>query len=88
MKLCLADTWVGKTPALLIALRGQEELYCQALGIFQENNIFCLTTQKRLQAFKTMPESSLSNIRKISISMRLVNNRLSATFIKLPLGKY
>ena len=89
MKLSLTDTWHGKIPALLVALRGQEELYAQALSIFQKNTTFHISGQLRLGAFKSMRESVLSNIRKLSISIRLVKqyyNRILA-FMKLLSGK-
>jgi len=66
-KLSLSGTWHGKTPGLLVALRGQEELYCQALEIFQKSNRFFLSNISQLKLFKSMPEKVLSNVRMLSI---------------------
>ncbi|KAN0115257.1 hypothetical protein V8E51_004801 [Hyaloscypha variabilis] len=67
-KLCLAETWTGKTPSLIIALRCQKELYSQALEVFQKTNRFFLRDANRLVLFKSMPETVLSNIRSITIA--------------------
>ncbi|PMD36812.1 hypothetical protein L207DRAFT_532400 [Hyaloscypha variabilis F] len=67
-ELCLAETWTGKTPSLVIALRCQKELYSQALEVFQKMNRFFLRDANRLVLFKSMPETVLSNIRSITIA--------------------
>jgi hypothetical protein len=72
-KLCLSDTWNGKTPNLLAALRGQDELYFQSLEIFQKTNSFYLTNRDRFQLFKSMSETVLLNIRRVAISIGLVD---------------
>jgi hypothetical protein len=69
-QLSLADTWTDwnrKTPSLLVALRGQKELYFQALEVFLRTNSFHLTDCNILK-FKAMPEKVLSNIRALHIT--------------------
>jgi hypothetical protein len=34
--------WTGKTPALIVALRGDQELYREVLELFYRNNTFTL----------------------------------------------
>lgn len=66
-ELCLRNAWVGKTmPNLIVALRGHEELYFQALDVFRKTNSFWLNGNS-IKLFKGMRESVLSNIRRVGI---------------------
>lgn len=46
-KLTLVDSWKGKTPAFIITLRGDRELYHEALQVFYETNSLALTRRNR-----------------------------------------
>lgn len=37
-----ALSWTGKTPALIVALRGDQDLYHEVLELFYANNTFTL----------------------------------------------
>jgi hypothetical protein len=41
------DSWNGKTPSLILALRGDQELYKEALRDFYDNNTFAFTKRHR-----------------------------------------
>jgi hypothetical protein len=42
-KLSLEDCWTGKTPALIVALRGDPDLYHEALHVFYNTNTFAFS---------------------------------------------
>ncbi|KAE9378875.1 hypothetical protein N431DRAFT_450804 [Stipitochalara longipes BDJ] len=69
LKLSLSETWNGKTPGLIVALRCHKELYSHTSEIFQKTNWFYLSNQSRLQLFKSMPQTVLANIRRINITI-------------------
>jgi hypothetical protein len=58
--------WVGKAPTLLIALRGDQGLYSEALEQFTKRNTFTL---HRKNEWKTgdMAASSLQSIRQLQV---------------------
>jgi hypothetical protein len=58
--------WTGKAPALLVALRGDQGLYGEALEHFSKRNAFML---HRKNEWKTgdMAGSSLQSIRKLQV---------------------
>jgi hypothetical protein len=43
----LEGSWKGKAPEFIISLRGDKELYKEALNIFYETNTFALTKRNR-----------------------------------------
>jgi hypothetical protein len=46
-KLTLAGEWNGKTSTFIIALRGDSELYHEALKVFYETNTFAFTERNQ-----------------------------------------
>jgi hypothetical protein len=46
-KLTLVGSWKGKMPAFIITLRGDQELYHEALQVLYETNRFTLTRRNR-----------------------------------------
>jgi hypothetical protein len=46
-KLTLAGEWNAKTPTFIIALRGDSELYHEALKVFYETNTFAFTERNQ-----------------------------------------
>jgi hypothetical protein len=73
-KLCLKDSWEGKAPNLLAALRGHKVLYFQALDVFQKTNMFVLNGDN-VKLFKAMPETALSNIKKVDVRSVHIHSR-------------
>lgn len=59
-------SWTGKTPALLVALRGDRELYYEALELFYKSNTFTL---HRANEWKTgdMSVAALRTIRALKV---------------------
>jgi hypothetical protein len=59
-------SWSGKTPALLVALRGDQELYHEVLELFYRSNTFTL---HRANEWKTgdMSASALQSIRALKV---------------------
>jgi hypothetical protein len=64
--ICFGRYEESETPALLKALRADQELYHEALRLFYEQNMFTLTPTN-LTAFKRMPRKVRENIRKLCI---------------------
>jgi hypothetical protein len=58
--------WTGKTPALLMALRGDRELYDEALDYFYKKNIFKLHPRNEWQT-GDMAISALQTIKALRI---------------------
>lgn len=61
-KLALPKFWNGKTPSLIVALRGQQELYFEALEIYQKTDNFQLGSYN-VDLFKALPEKVFANIK-------------------------
>jgi hypothetical protein len=59
-------SWTGKTPALILALRGDQELYREVLELFYRNNTFAL---HRANEWKTgdMSVAALKSIRALKV---------------------
>lgn len=62
--------WTGKSPAMLVALRQEPELYKQALKVFYKTNIF---TAKGLEKSCNMPLSVIEAIERLSLEVRCVD---------------
>jgi hypothetical protein len=56
----------GKTPAILVALRGDPELYYEALQLFYERNYFTLKWST-VDLYRTMSVNALKNILHLNI---------------------
>lgn len=61
-----ALTWTGKTPALLMALRGDWQLYAEALDYFYKKNVFRLHAGNEWQT-GDMAISALQSIKALRI---------------------
>jgi hypothetical protein len=71
-EICLPFTWdsrYGRMPSLIVALRarGELKLYFQALEVFRKTNDYDLDAES-IELFKTMPETLISTIRKLTIT--------------------
>jgi uncharacterized protein YjbI with pentapeptide repeats len=60
-------SWASKTPEVLIALRGDSELYQEALRAFYKQNWFRLNF-RNFSKTELMSKKSVENINKLSIS--------------------
>jgi hypothetical protein len=57
----------GNSPALLVALRGDKELYAEAICLFYKaNNTYVLST-KNVNSFRDMSERALESIKKVKV---------------------
>src|SRR5579862_8779822 len=65
-------SWSGKTPALLVALRGDQELYHEVLELFYKSNTFTL---HRANNWKTedMSIAALQSIRALKVDFWWAN---------------
>ena len=64
--------WHGKSPALLVALRGDKELYEEALEIFYKKpNVYHLSEVNGWD-FVGMSERALASIKDVKISLKYV----------------
>jgi hypothetical protein len=57
----------GNNPDLLVALRGDRELYAEAICLFYKaNNTYVLST-RNVNSFRDMSERSLESIKKVKV---------------------
>ena len=57
----------GKTPNIIKALRGDEELYCEALELMYKVSTFWITTKNKYN-ISLMSEHVMSNVQRLHIS--------------------
>ena len=66
LKYCLKFV-KGKSPALLVALRGDKELYEQALEVYHETNYLTLPENSQIEFIYGLPTKALSRVRMLRI---------------------
>jgi len=66
LKYCLKIV-KGKSPALLVALRGDKELYEQALEVYHETNYLTLPENSQIEFIYGLPTKALSRVRMLRI---------------------
>jgi hypothetical protein len=59
----------GKTPALLVALRADEELYSQALKVYYSVNEMGLTWTDELEWFDSLRKEILGMVKKVVVAI-------------------
>jgi hypothetical protein len=63
-----AIEWDGKTPALIVALRGDPVLYFEALEVLSKSNVFIMS-KKNEETRRSMPSSVYKNIQRLWIEI-------------------
>ena len=57
----------GNRPALLAALRGDRELYAEAICLFYKANNTCVMSPRNVNSFRDMSERALESIKKVKV---------------------
>ncbi|KAH7418574.1 hypothetical protein BKA64DRAFT_203685 [Cadophora sp. MPI-SDFR-AT-0126] len=65
--------WTGKTPDLIKALRGDEELYCESLDVLCKVSTFGISC-RNIQNVASMPAHAMENVRRLEIHASLFNH--------------
>ncbi|PMD36809.1 hypothetical protein L207DRAFT_586498 [Hyaloscypha variabilis F] len=76
---CLRDSWDGKLSELLVALKGSETLYVQALEIFRKVNAGLLYEGARGE-LENMKENPLSGIKTLVVERKKLLDPKMITF--------
>jgi len=62
--------WVRGSPALLVALRGDNELYHEALEIYYKTSTFILSS-RNIWAFKAMPLHIIKATKNLGVEINI-----------------